>query len=108
MRELNTTELSQVSGGFGLGAMVNSNITAILATNTGRNVAIQAASGMLNHAMYNLSECAVKLRRSRYGGDIRRGLRSSPKNVQFQSGVFCCSIYCRIMEIGAPPQLPAK
>ena len=54
MCELNTTELNQVSGGFGLGAMVNSNITAILATNTGRNVAIQAASGMLNHAMYNL------------------------------------------------------
>lgn len=54
MRELNMIELNQVSGGLGFGAMVNSHVTAILATTTGRNVAIQAASGMLNHAMYNL------------------------------------------------------
>ena len=54
MRDLNSFELNQVSGGFGLGAMVNSNIEAILASNVGRNVAIQAASGMVNHAVYNL------------------------------------------------------
>jgi hypothetical protein len=37
------------------------------------------------------------------GGDAERGERSSP-----QLGVCCCSMYWRMMEMGAPPQLPAK
>ncbi len=36
-------------------------------------------------------------------GDAERGERSSP-----QLGVCCCSMYWRMMEMGAPPQLPAK
>ena len=37
------------------------------------------------------------------GGDAERGEGSSP-----QLGVCCCSMYWRMLEMGAPPQLPAK
>ena len=37
------------------------------------------------------------------GGDVERGERSLP-----QLGVCCCSMYWRMTERGAPPQLPAK
>ncbi|HWZ50357.1 MAG TPA: hypothetical protein VNW54_02725, partial [Granulicella sp.] len=35
------------------------------------------------------------------GGDVERGQRSCP-----QLGVCCCSMYWRMIEMGAPPQLP--
>lgn len=42
------------------------------------------------------------------GGEVARCRRARLCRVRIYSGVCCCSMYCRIMEIGAPPQLPAK
>lgn len=75
MRELNSMELQHVSGGFGLGTMVNSSIQNTLATATGRNIAINAASGMLNHAVYNLN-AAADVTAATATGNIAAGVAS--------------------------------